>query len=840
MLFKRIKDWLVRITNFRQGDVIPVDGPSGTATIDKDSLLAITTQSAVSKIAVEFDPTKPNDAGGYAYYKDEIVSYGGATYRFKVNHSIGAWNVAEVETYTAGQTLKFLVTLDNPEYLYCVTDVSGSFLFGARVDGSFDWAKGIPAPVKNYITATLSEVYTAINNKVDAVDGKSLINSIFANGVSFVSNKEYAFAFVDSESRFLFGVKVDGSFDWAKGVPSGLGLNNFVEKVPGKSLIDSVVASSNSSLSCDEFYKVVCDSLGRLLEGIRPDGSFVHNTPHVFNGGISFNGKSSEDVETFLRNKNLIVGNWSDKKDLNIPEPKLAYMNFTNINSMPTTKTDDFKAVVEFWDMAGNYFKKRAIINAQGTSSLSYAKKNVAVDFVNDEWVGDDTFKLKIGEWVAQDSFHLKAFAADFFRGVAKVGYDFYDQIEKSRGVISDATWKMSLVDTASVTDGKGTAYGADGSLDKRLDFGARCHPLGFPVIVLLNGEFYGIFQFMMKKHRDNYHMDKSLATNIHLDGRLSTDTIFGGSVDWSEFEVRNPKSLVLMDGTKYDGDDPGELMGVDSPDYDPSNTKHVITAMVKNHIESFSDFVSGLADSASTLGVNSSEFKALFESVLNVDNLIDYVIFCELTGNYDGLAKNWQWTTWDGERWFVNAYDLDGIFGNWWTGRFLIGHTYTHGLLVTNAITKYIYSVDDYNARMRARYAELKALGIVDYRQVCRSLNDMVSTIGKDFFKLEYDKWPSLCNSSSVVDSHWELVTDAEGNPVFGNASTYSNTTSYVVGNECYYGENATMGFYKFVCVSNSTGNTPFASMAYADSIWRVCKWIEEQFTYVDGILTN
>ena len=42
MLLKRIKDWATSITSFRSGDVIPVDGPSGTAKMSKDSLLAVT------------------------------------------------------------------------------------------------------------------------------------------------------------------------------------------------------------------------------------------------------------------------------------------------------------------------------------------------------------------------------------------------------------------------------------------------------------------------------------------------------------------------------------------------------------------------------------------------------------------------------------------------------------------------------------------------------------------------------------------------------------------------------------------------------------------------------
>ena len=41
MLFKRIKDWPTSITSFRTGDCIPVDGPSGTAKMNKDDFLAL-------------------------------------------------------------------------------------------------------------------------------------------------------------------------------------------------------------------------------------------------------------------------------------------------------------------------------------------------------------------------------------------------------------------------------------------------------------------------------------------------------------------------------------------------------------------------------------------------------------------------------------------------------------------------------------------------------------------------------------------------------------------------------------------------------------------------------
>lgn len=50
MLFKRIKDWATSLTAFRTGDVIPVDGPSGTAKMSKDDLLKETAENVVNDL----------------------------------------------------------------------------------------------------------------------------------------------------------------------------------------------------------------------------------------------------------------------------------------------------------------------------------------------------------------------------------------------------------------------------------------------------------------------------------------------------------------------------------------------------------------------------------------------------------------------------------------------------------------------------------------------------------------------------------------------------------------------------------------------------------------------
>lgn len=47
-----------------------------------------------------------------------------------------------------------LEVVDNPEYIYAITDVSDHFLFGIkREDGAIDWQVGIPKPIRDELEA---------------------------------------------------------------------------------------------------------------------------------------------------------------------------------------------------------------------------------------------------------------------------------------------------------------------------------------------------------------------------------------------------------------------------------------------------------------------------------------------------------------------------------------------------------------------------------------------------------------------------------------------------------------------------------------------------------------
>ena len=265
------------------------------------------------------------------------------------------------------------------------------------------------------------------------------------------------------------------------------------------------------------------------------------------------------------------INNWSNETKLYLDEPRIARINIVS-DSIPTTKTDDVVAIMEFYDMDGNYFKKYIILNAQGQSSLAFRKKNFSFDMYNSLGTDNNEFKLKIGNWVEQDSFHLKAYYTDFFRGISNVCYQLYNQVNTDRGMLKDRPWKKALVEQKSITTKSsedGLNY-ADG-LNVQLDNGAKCFPMGFPCELYFNGSFYGIYSFNLKKHRDNMNMKKNKAKHIHLDGKINPMTLFSNpyikypegeepeitdqtvladNINWdpvNAVEIRNPKKLVYV-----------------------------------------------------------------------------------------------------------------------------------------------------------------------------------------------------------------------------------------------------------------------------------------------------
>ena len=833
--------------------------------------------------------------------------------------------------------------VENPEFIEVSLDAEDKILWAIKANGDIYYGAGVPSQVVNYINEKIAElsledIVTFLNNlekgdktlqtlldeKVDKEEGKSLIDTEYANGVRYIENPGFVAAYLDYYNKILFGVKNNGDFFFGYGVPTQVveyinkskaeilaeilaELNTKVDKETGKSLIQKEVADNISVNDNPDFCAIEKDSYGNILGGRKKDGTKVEcvglETPNISTSNLNLDAKGLQNFKRVLANSGFTRGfsDWSNylsndgAKPLKLSIPEFAIINF-DTNVWPRTKTADAKCHIEFYDMNGNYFKKPIIFNAQGNSTMIFEKKNGAIDLFDSEWEGD-AFKIQFGDWVSQDSFHLKANYTDFFRGSIVCAYQFVRAILKTRGIEKDTQWKRAILPKYDIDT---NIYDSEeiNDLSVQLDDGARCMPDGFPCAVYLNDNFYGLYSLQLKKHRDNYNMSKSNPNNIHLDGNLAPATIWSGVIDWTKFEIRNPKNLVYAsahnNSWKYDADvaqaeiagnsdgsteydiwasgsyNVGDIVkhnnhifintkagntaepvydkkknGDDAPDFKNKTGCYWLnitnTVKVKNAIIQLSHRI-GEINAAKQISDDNA--KAVISQYFDVENIIDYEIASTVLFDYDAFAQNWQWCTWDGIKWFVCDYDKDRIFGSQTSSIAKRPNAEGSWYHVRQNDPTCIISLYDNEAKQR--YQQLIELGIINPEYIIELFNKWTKRIGKDYFKLEYNKWSdSPCNRESKVDSHWKLI-DATPN-ITTDTTDYDAEHLYNVGDECHIWHPNNY-LYTFEAIEATINNYPIAGsynkepkyFGYRDNIWRLHSFIEDWLSKMETFINN
>lgn len=756
-------------------------------------------------------------------------------------------------------------------------------LYGSEFESLIDNNTYAPATLDNdsKVVTFDTEHWTVISNGTSAfLAGEKL------DQFSFQENPEFVSAKTDSDGNMVESTNVEGKKTFYGDVEvKGNFINESlkdrieeyadskVDKEDGKSLIDKNVSDSLSEEDNSEYIAVNIDIDNKVIDSVDNNGIVRHNTKHIFKNGIEdTTGKINEEAYNYVidkssdlakvfREKGDIPTDWSDRESLEIPEPRCAYINITSSDgtaaTWPTTKTANKKYWMQFWDMQGNYFKKRIILNAQGNSSMGFIKKNGAIDICNDEWIGDDTFKIKFGNWLAFDSFHLKAYYTDFFKGVSVMAYKLADEVELSRDSLTNRPWKRQLL--AKYTFGTDQTNSAQiNDLSLQLDNEAKCHPDAFPCIVYLDNEFYGIYAFCIKKHRDNYHMDKGTAEHIHLDGDLYAANIWNGTINWDTFEIRNPKNLYYKEpqnGTyEYDADvAQAEIAGDDEVNawiaagQLPDGT--VITSKIKKRLQTTAkvkNYIIRLSNALATIKAETDvvKQKTLFESYFDAISLIDYEIVQLATGDNDGLGKNWQWITLDGNHWSACEYDKDMSYGGYHTGEFTQaapskGEWMGNSLSIPMGLAISLYKDD-----IVSTWKELTANNILTIDNIISIAKSWIERIGTDNFKKEYKKWDEApcCRADLVDTEHWKRTNEWKSGV---ENNTYDNTKTYAVGDTCYYGFSLSC---KFIATAETTGNPPLTGnynyfpkeLGYYDSFWRLVNYIKQRISVENDFINS
>lgn len=342
-------------------------------------------------------------------------------------------------------------------------------------------------------------------------------------------------------------------------------------------------------------------------------------------------------------------------------------------------------------------FHAYTYIKLQGNSTQYLPKKNYTVNLYSDE---NRSVKLnkEFKNWGFHNNFVLKAEYNDILHARNVVGAKLWSRVVRSRSDYN--TLPEELKNSPN-----------NGAID------------GFPVRVYINGTYKGLYNWTIPKCDWMVGMNSSNANHVLLSAEFNDNgdvayqnnpcnfnTLWDGSEDYFSVEIgRNSAELV-------------------------SSLNAIISSILTN------DPVS-------------------LEQSLDIKSAIDYFIFQEIILGTDGLAKNMLLATYDMNKWYLSAYDMDSTFDLNWNGVILNHFDATMPLYPYNnkfsRLLQYIWS--NYLDAYRERYTELRK-SVLSYSSIIEEFEKYIGIFGEDIYIQDTAIYPNI---PSVTDNTLKSLRD-------------------------------------------------------------------------------
>ena len=335
-------------------------------------------------------------------------------------------------------------------------------------------------------------------------------------------------------------------------------------------------------------------------------------------------------------------------------------------------------------------FHAYTYIKLQGNSTLYLPKKNYTVNLYSDE---NRSVKLnkEFKNWGFHNNFVLKANYNDVLHARNVVGAKLWSKVVQSRNDYD--TLPEELKNSPN-----------NGAID------------GFPVRVYVNGTYKGLYNWTIPKCDWMVGMNSSNANHVLLSAEFNDN----GDVTYRF----NPCNF----NTLWDG----------SEDYFSVEVGRNSTELVSSLNAIFSSIDNN--DSVS------------LERSLDIKSAIDYFIFQEIILGTDGLAKNMLLATYDMNKWYLSAYDMDSTFDLDWNGQILDYYASDMPDAPYNnkfsELLSYIRSI--YSHSYLERYTELRK-SVLSYSSIIEEFEKYIGIFGEDVYIQDTAIYPNI---PSVVDN--------------------------------------------------------------------------------------
>ena len=156
----------------------------------------------------------------------------------------------------------------------------------------------------------------------------------------------------------------------------------------------------------------------------------------------------------------------------------------------------------------------------------------------------------------------------------------------------------------------------------------------GFPIQLYINDELIGIFNFNLDKGcTDSFGIDNKTFPNcLSYEVTANSDITAGAFNKWTSNSELTEQEYYARD------------FEIRYPDEREENDDHAELIRLVNWVSDATD----------------EEFKNNLEQYFNKEYLFKYFLNVMVFGQVDNLGKNMMLTTWDGNIWYPQFYDLD------------------------------------------------------------------------------------------------------------------------------------------------------------------------------------
>ena len=342
-------------------------------------------------------------------------------------------------------------------------------------------------------------------------------------------------------------------------------------------------------------------------------------------------------------------------------------------------------------------FHAYTYIKLQGNSTLYLPKKNYTINLYSDE---KRSVKLnkEFKNWGFHNNFVLKANYNDILHARNVVGAKLWSKVVQSRSDYD--TLPEELKNSPN-----------NGAID------------GFPVRVYVNGTYKGLYNWTIPKCDWVVGMNSSNANHVLLSAEFNDN----GDVAYQN----NPCNF----NTLWDG----------SEDYFSIEIGKNSTELVS----SLNSIISSIINNA----------QVSLEQSLDIKSAIDYFIFQEIILGTDGLAKNMLLATYDMNKWYLSAYDMDSTFDLDWNGQILDYYNSDMPSVPYNnkfsSLLQYIWN--NYHDAYVERYVELRK-SVLSCSSIIEEFEKYIGIFGEDVYIQDTAIYPDI---PSVADNTLESLRD-------------------------------------------------------------------------------